>query len=69
MGKIDPGYKGMVNVIIKNNDVAFVIKKGTRIAQLTFYRVLHPKEFALVDELTGYDRGGGFGHTGTKEIK
>lgn len=68
-GKIDPGYKDMVSVIVKNNDVAFVIKKGTRIAQLTFYRVLHVQEFIRVNELTGYDRGGGFGHSGTTEIK
>lgn len=68
VGKIDPNYKDGVNVIVKNNDVAFTITAGTRIAQMTFYRVVHPKAFCEVEELTGYDRGGGFGHTGTKVI-
>jgi dUTPase len=69
VGKIDPGYKDCVNVILKNNDVAFTIPAGTRIAQLTFYRVLHVKRFAEAEELDGYDRGGGIGHTGTGEIR
>lgn len=68
-GKIDPNYKDMVNVILKNNDVSFVIPKGTRIAQLSFYRTLHAERFVEVEELGGYDRGGGFGHSGTTEIK
>lgn len=38
VGKIDCGYKDNIRVIIKNNDTEFVIPKGTRIAQLTFYR-------------------------------
>lgn len=63
-GKIDPGYKGNIGVIIKNNgDRGFILKRGTRVAQLTFYRVLRPT-FKVVDELSCDDRGGGFGHTG-----
>lgn len=63
-GKVDPGYKGNIGVIVKNNDVQFAIQAGTRIAQMTFYRVLRPS-FVVVDELSGEDRGGGFGHSGT----
>lgn len=62
-GKIDPDYKDTVNVIIKNNDDAFVIRTGTRIAQMTFYRVLSPR-LVEVEELEGEDRGGGFESTG-----
>jgi len=65
VGKIDPGYKGSVKVILKNDDVQFTIPEGTKIAQMTFYRTLQPK-FIPVDELTGYDRGGGLGHSGAK---
>lgn len=69
VGKIDPGYKDCVNVILKNNDVAFSIPAGTRIAQMTFYRVVHVKKFYEAEKLDGYDRGGGIGHTGTGEIR
>lgn len=64
-GKIDPGYKGNIGVIVKNNDVGFMIPAGTRIAQLTFYRTLRPR-FKVVEELDCDDRGGGFGHSGAK---
>ncbi len=64
VGKIDPGYKGNVGVIVKNDDSkGFVLTEGTRVAQLTFYRVLRP-HFKIVEELSCEDRGGGFGHTG-----
>lgn len=63
-GKIDPGYKGNIGVIIKNHGGQFALLAGTRIAQMTFYRVLRPS-FAVVEELSGIDRGGGFGHSGT----
>lgn len=62
-GKIDPGYKGEVHVILRNNSSRpFYIRKGTRIAQITFYRVYFPN-ISEVSQLRGYDRGGGFGHT------
>lgn len=64
-GKIDPGYHDNIGVIIKNDDVEFVLQAGTRVAQMTFYRVLKVKSFVKVDELSGVDRGGGFGHSGT----
>lgn len=67
VGKIDPNYTDQVNVIIKNNDSAFTIKAGTRIAQMTFYNVGSPF-FKVVDELTCKSRGGGFCSSGTDRI-
>ena len=64
-GTIDHGYKNHINIIINNHDKPFTIKGGTRIAQMVFNR--HELPILLeVDELTGFDRGGGMGHTGTK---
>ena len=64
-GTIDHGYQDEINVIINNHDEPFLIKGGTRIAQMVFNR--HELPILLeVDELTGFDRGGGMGHTGTK---
>ena len=64
-GTIDHGYKNEINIIINNHDEPFLIEGGTRIAQMVFNR--HELPILLeVDELTGFDRGGGMGHTGTK---
>lgn len=66
VGKIDPDYRGEVGVIIRNNepDRPFLIAKGTRIAQMTFYPVLDA-DFEETDELSETDRGeGGYGSTG-----
>ena len=64
-GTIDHGYKNQINIIINNHDKPFIIKGGTRIAQMVFNR--HELPILLeVDELTGFDRGGGMGDTGTK---
>lgn len=51
VGKINPGYDNNIHVIIKNNDVGFLIRKGTRIAQLTFYRTASPM-FEVVEKFT-----------------
>lgn len=67
VGKIDPGYTDNICVIVKNNDKEFTIKRGTRIAQMTFYRVLSP-EFEIVDKLSCDSRGGGLGSSGTGRI-
>ena len=64
-GTIDCGYNDEVHVIINNHDKPFVIEGGTRIAQIVFNKHELPILFE-VDELTGFDRGGGFGHTGSK---
>lgn len=68
VGKIDPDYRGEVGVIIRNNEPnrRFLIAKGTRIAQMTFYPVVHfHNGFEVVEELSETERAnGGFGHTG-----
>lgn len=67
-GKVDPYYTDSVGVIIKNNDEKFIIRKGTRIAQMTIYRTT-PVWFVPVEELSCDSRGGGFESSGTGEIK
>lgn len=64
-GTIDYGYNDEVHVIIHNHDKPFVIEGGTRIAQMVFNKHELP-QLLETDELTGFDRGGGFGHTGSK---
>ena len=62
-GKIDSDYRGCLGVIVDNKDVEFRIMRGTRIAQLTFYKV-EDVTFEEVEELTQTERGdGGFGST------
>lgn len=64
VGKIDSDYRGGVGVIVNNNDTReFYIKAGTRIAQMTIYRVPET-EFVEVEELSETERKGGFGSTG-----
>lgn len=67
VGKIDSDYRGVVGVIIVNRDNRnFMVKKGTRIAQMTIYET-PATEFVLTEELTATDRKGGFGSTGTND--
>lgn len=62
-GKIDSDYRGCVGVIINNQDCEFAMLRGTRIAQLTIYKV-EDAEFEIVDELSETSRGeGGYGST------
>lgn len=65
-GTIDADYRGEVKVILINlGDDAFVIERGSRIAQLVVAPVLQA-EIAEVEELSETERGsGGFGSTGT----
>lgn len=64
-GKIDADYRDGVGVIVHNRDTrTFLIKAGTRIAQMTFHKVENV-EWEQVEELSESDRKGGFGHTGT----
>lgn len=69
VGKVDPDYRDEVGVIIRNNEPGkpFLIAKGTRIAQMTFYPVAQfPGGFEVVEELSETERAdGGFGHSGT----
>lgn len=67
VGKIDPDYRGECGVIILNHEPfkQFLIKAGTRIAQMSFYHVAEVEGFEVTEELTETKRGtGGFGHTG-----
>lgn len=65
-GKIDSDYRKGVGVIVHNRDSrSFLIKAGTRIAQMTFQKV-ETVEWEETDELSPSDREGGFGSTGTK---
>tara|TARA_B100000989_G_scaffold283957_1_gene250323 strand:- start:1626 stop:2066 length:441 start_codon:yes stop_codon:yes gene_type:complete len=66
-GTIDADYRGEIKVILINlSKKAFVVEKGTRIAQM----VLSPIEKAKIKEVENLEktsRGtGGFGSTGTK---
>lgn len=63
-GKIDPNFTDGISVLLKNNDVAFTIPAGTRIAQMTFYETRAPF-FEVVTKLSCKSRGGGFGSSGT----
>jgi dUTP pyrophosphatase len=64
-GLIDAGYRDEVKVILLNTDPEqeYRVLRGERIAQLILQRV---EEALLVEvtQLSGEDRGGGFGHTG-----
>lgn len=73
-GLIDEDYRGNVGVILNvasmgcplDEDNYFVLKKGTRIAQMQIVEVPQV-ELVEVDELSETDRGeGGFGSTGAK---
>lgn len=73
-GLIDSDYRGNVGVILNIVEIGcgyddlwyFVLKKGTRIAQMQIIEVPQV-ELVEVDELSETDRGeGGFGHTGTR---
>lgn len=68
VGKIDPNYTDNVHVLLKNNDVEFTIKAGTRIAQMTFYYTTSPF-FRIVEELFCKSRGGGFSSSGLYKIE
>lgn len=70
-GLIDADYRGKVGVIIYIRTQPqpferFVIRKGTRIAQMQIVEVPQV-ELVEVEELSETDRGeGGFGHTGVR---
>ena len=67
IGKIDSDYRGEVGVIINSNESCeFLVKAGSRIAQMTIYEVPN-STFEEVRELSETARNaGGFGHTGSK---
>lgn len=62
-GLIDEDYRNECGVIVINNDNDFLVKRGSRIAQMKLIHVVK-SPIAVVDELSETDRKGGFGHTG-----
>jgi len=64
-GTIDAGYRGEIKVILVNHtNIAYMVKKGDKIAQLIIQKVEHAF-FEPVQELDTTNRGaGGFGSTG-----
>jgi dUTP pyrophosphatase len=65
-GLIDSGYRDELKVILVNTDpeVAYIVHRGDRIAQLVLQQV-GTGRFEEVDDLPTSERGtGGFGHTG-----
>ena len=64
-GIIDSGYRGELQVVMINTDPQhdYEVKRGDRIAQLIISRYDHVS-WSEVSELSGFDRGGGFGHSG-----
>jgi dUTP pyrophosphatase len=64
-GIIDSGYRGELKVVMINTDPSsdYQVRRGDRIAQLIIQELV-AVTWREVEELTGEDRGGGFGHTG-----
>ena len=64
-GIIDSGYRGELKVVMMNTDPAddYQVTRGDRIAQLIIQEIVSVM-WRPVAELTGEDRGGGFGHSG-----
>lgn len=64
-GLIDAGYRGELKVVMINTDPTtdYEVKRGDRIAQLVIQRV-EEVTWQVADSLDGFDRGGGFGHSG-----
>ena len=64
-GLIDAAYRGEVKVILLNTDPSedYRVHRGDRIAQLVVQRVEQVR-WTETASLDGFDRGGGFGHSG-----
>lgn len=67
-GVIDESYRGIVKVLlINNNDTAFQVSVGDRIAQLLVQPIYYPEveTVSSLEDLSTTSRGeGGFGSTG-----
>lgn len=65
-GVIDRDYRDELRLLMFNfGPDPFEVRAGDRIAQIVFERIAEPR-IAVVDELDGEDRGGGFGSTGLR---
>jgi dUTP pyrophosphatase len=70
-GTVDAGYRGELRVTLLNTDqdTAFAVEPGDRIAQLIVMPLVTPR-FVAVDTLPGTHRGqGGFGSTGVNDAE
>jgi dUTP pyrophosphatase len=68
-GTIDADYRNTIGVLLINHGTKpFVIKHGDRIAQMVINQVPQGRLIEVDDksQLSGSDRGGGYGHTGVK---
>jgi len=67
-GVIDESFRGIIKVLlINNNDTAFQVSEGDRIAQLLVEPIYYPdvETVSSLEELSSTSRGeGGFGSTG-----
>ena len=66
-GLIDPGYRGLLYVCLRNhNEEDYLVRTNDKIAQLVFYKCIFPElKKVEVEELDQTVRGeGGFGSTG-----
>ena len=62
LGLVDEDFRSETGIIVNNNDTDFLIKRGTRIAQMLIVNV--PKtNIEIVEELSETSRIGGFGST------
>ena len=65
-GKVDSDYRKGCGVIVNNRSpYEFIIKAGTRIAQMTIQKV-EDVDWEETDTLSETNRDGGFGSTGTR---
>jgi dUTP pyrophosphatase len=64
-GLIDSAYRGEIKVVLLNTDptMEFRVHRGDRVAQLVLQAV-EQVAWDEVESLDGFDRGGGFGHSG-----
>jgi dUTP pyrophosphatase len=64
-GIIDSGYRGELKVVMINTDPVadYVVSRGDRVAQLLIQQI-ESVQWEEVEQLSGEDRGGGFGHSG-----
>ena len=58
IGKVDSNYRGNIHVIVRSyEDRPFYLERGTKIAQMTFYRLPQVEGFDVVTELSKTERG------------
>lgn len=69
IGTIDTGYRNEWGIPVVNQGLETIwIEDGERVCQavLNKYSTIEWENVNSLDKLTGENRGGGFGHTGTK---